>query len=406
MNSSPLEIESDVVVFDKLLAPLDPLLDRFDQEPISQAAKKLGFKLFVRLLVFRLLAQVRSLRDLKTDLGSCPMARALGFPILGLSTLHDAFARYPVAWLCVLSMTLCQGLSMSTIPEVEALGRLWCVDSSFWPVVRQLGWLERQGLKGVRLHLGLALNTLSPAVFLLSYDRAPTQSDRQTLLEMVERGVTYILDRGYVKLRLYLELIERGAFFVIRQKNNLSYRVVAHIDVVSHPALVAVTALSDSVIRLEHDTSGTLFRLIRFQVGAHEFRLLTNRWDLTSWQIVMLYAWRWQVELIFRAWKHSLGALHLINLSETGIAIQFHILLIASLLLIVFEQEAASAVSKAASLDAASPRARPKVSTPTAILSTVFQVPWRLARPLLRLVRNCLPQPMSFYLGRRAEMHL
>jgi hypothetical protein len=406
MNSPPLAIESDLMLFDKLLAPIEAIVSPFDIDPHTTAASKLGFALFVRVLLFGLFAQIRSLRDLTTDLKSSPVTRTLGFPILALSTLHDAFARYPVQWFVTLSMGVVQQAILPSIPEVAALGRLWCVDSSFWPVVRSLAWLDRQGLRGVRLHLGLSLNALWPALILLTYDRAPTQSDRQALLAMAQSGLTYIVDRGYIKLGVYLGLIERGAFFVCRQKNNLQYRVLAAIDTVQHPALVAVTGLTDQVVRLACDPSGTLFRLVRFQVGTHQFQLLTNRWDLATWEIVMLYAWRWQVELIFRAWKHSLGALHLINLSESGIAIQFHILLIASVLLIAFEQEAARTAAACPSAHFTPRRARSRAWTPTAILSTVFHVSWRLARPFLRLVRNCLTQSVSFYLGRRAEMHL
>lgn len=405
MTSSP-KIESDPLVFDKLLAPIESLLDQLDAEPISQAAGKLGFKLFVRLLMFRIFAQVRSLRDLTADLKSSPATHALGFPILGLSTIHDAFARYPVAWLVTLSMRVCQSVRLMPIPDVAALGHLFCVDSSFWPVVRSLGWLDRQGLRGVRLHLGLSLNTLAPALFVLSYDKAPTCNERRALLEMAEAGVTYIVDRGYVALATYLALIERGAFFVVRERNTLTYRALAAIDIVSHPALVAVCALSDQVVRLDRDTKATVFRLVRFQAGVHTFSLLTNRWDLATWQIVMLYAWRWQVELIFRAWKHSLGALHMINLSEAGIAIQFHILLIASVVLIAFEQHAAGTSAPASTMDSNAQVPRPRAHTPTGILGAVFRVSWRLARPLLRLVRNCLQQPHSVYLGHRAEMRL
>ncbi len=405
MNSPPLGIETDPLVFDKLLAPIEAALNDRDRDPLSQAAGKLGFRVFVRLLLFRLFAQIRSLRDLTTDLKSSTATRALGFPVVGLSTLHDAFARYPVTWFVTLSMALVQRAALPTIPEVAALGQLWCVDSSFWPVVRSLAWLDRQGLCGVRLHLGLSLNTYSPALFVLSYDTSPTQSERRILLEIAQAGVTYILDRGYVKLGLYLGLIERGAFFVIRQKNNLTVRTLASIEVVSHPALVAVVGLSDEVVRLAYDPRGTVFRLVSFHVGTHQFQVLTNRWDLATWQIVMLYAWRWQVELVFRAWKHTLAGLHLINLSEAGIAMQFHVLLIASILWVAFEHETSAALA-ASDSHAGEPTPRHKASTPTAILSKVFQVSWRLARSLLRLMHNCLSQSFSFYLGRRVEMRL
>ena len=223
-------ITNDPLLFDKLLAPIEAALQRLDAEPRSQAAKKLGFRLFVRVLLFRLFAQIKSLGLLVLDLRTTTAARALGLPRLGLSTLHDAFARYPHAWLVQLTQAVLAEGVLTTIPELAAFGPLWCVDSSWWPLVRQLGWLQRAGFQGVRLHLGLSLNHLCPAAFLLSYDRSPTSTERASLLALVEAGITYIMDRGYVSVPLYRDLMERGAFFVIRERHNLRYRVLAALD--------------------------------------------------------------------------------------------------------------------------------------------------------------------------------
>jgi transposase len=41
------------------------------------------------------------------------------------------------------------------------------------------------------------------------------------------------------------------------------------------------------------------------------FILVTDRFDLKTYEIIMLYAYRWQVELIFRFLKRTLNALPL-----------------------------------------------------------------------------------------------
>jgi hypothetical protein len=179
--SPAAEIKADPLLFDKLLLPLEPLLTELDADPRSQAAEKLRFRLFVRVLLFRLFALIKSLRDLVLDLKSKPEMETLGFPSLGLSTVHDAFARFPLAWFVQLTQHLLQTCVLQPLPELAALGQLWCVDSSWWPIVRQLGWLSAQGFTGVRLHLGLSLNTLCPAAFLLSYDQSSTSNERTSL---------------------------------------------------------------------------------------------------------------------------------------------------------------------------------------------------------------------------------
>ena len=56
--------------------------------------------------------------------------------------------------------------------------------------------------------------------------------------------------------------------------------------------------------------------------------IMTNRFDLKTHEVIMLYAYRWQVELFFRSIKRTFGALHLWSLDQKGIEIQFYVCLI------------------------------------------------------------------------------
>ena len=402
----PIPIETDPLLFDKLLEPLDPVLRQLDREPLSQAAEKLKFRLVVRILFFRLFARIHSARDLVTDLRCNPEARQLGLPAVALSTLHDAFIRYPVAWFVRLQRDLLQTLRLLELPEVAALGQLWCVDSSLWQVATPLAWLATAGATGVRLHLAWALNTWTPATFRLSYDRAPTQHERQVLRALLQAGVTYILDRGYLDLQLYLDCFVRGAFFIVRERANLCYYELSLIEPRLPASYSFIAELRDAVIKLRRDQSGTVLRLVSFRIGVHQFKLLTNRWDLTTAQVILLYAWRWQIELIFRAWKHTLGALHWINLSEAGIEMQFHILLMASLLWTHLHQPPPDSTRPETMLTCADCAASGTRKTITASLSELFRVRWRWMRQHLRTACNCLAQPVSVFFKELVALRL
>jgi hypothetical protein len=396
-------IKTEPLLFDKLLEPISEPLKQLDQHPISQAAKKLMYAAFVRVLLFRIFDQIRSLRDLTLDLKTKPEARLLNLPIVGLSTLHDGFARYPVEWLISLIQHLTANCPLAEVSELKALGEVWAADSSYWPIVNQLGWLASQGLQGVRLHLGLSLNTMCAAAFVLTYDAASSSSEKACLLQMAQAGVTYVMDRGYVSIAFCRELMDRRAFFVIRERNNLQFRSLCDLAAETHLCLQRLSSISDRIVKLTRDKDGTILRLVSFAACGHQFRLLTNRFDLATHQIVLLYAWRWQVELIFRAWKHTLGSLHLINLSEAGIAAQFHILLLASILWTLLQQTSESlapTVSPASEMEQSSSKA----NTITAQVSQIFQVVWRLLRPALRLCKNCLAQSFSYYLKERQAL--
>jgi hypothetical protein len=74
-------------------------------------------------------------------------------------------------------------------------------------------------------------------------------------------------------------------------------------------------------------------------VGQERYLLLTNRLDLTTFQVILLYAYRWQVELIFRFLKRSLNGLHLLSHSPEGVTLHFYALLIAALLQLRLKQQ-------------------------------------------------------------------
>jgi len=76
--------------------------------------------------------------------------------------------------------------------------------------------------QALKLHLCFELNRMIPTAFLVT---AATSSERKALLNMLEEGVTYIGDRGYMSFKLCYELIQRKAHFIFRVKKNLIYTV-------------------------------------------------------------------------------------------------------------------------------------------------------------------------------------
>ncbi len=56
--------------------------------------------------------------------------------------------------------------------------------------------------------------------------------------------------------------------------------------------------------------------------------LVTNRFDLTTYQVIMLYAYRWQIELFFRFIKRTLNCIHLFSHDCKGIQVQFYLYMI------------------------------------------------------------------------------
>jgi len=80
------------------------------------------------------------------------------------------------------------------------------------------------------------------------------------------------------------------------------------------------------------------FRLVECTVGSTTYRLITNLYQLTTFQILLLYAYRWQIELIFRYLKHTMHGVHLITQHPAGIQNFFYALLLTALLHLRFKQ--------------------------------------------------------------------
>ena len=190
--------------------------------------------------------------------------------------------------------------------------------------------------QALKLHLCFELNRMIPVDFQVGHGNS---SEREALLKMASAGVTYIADRGYMSFQLCKELINRQAFFIFRVKENLIYTVTETLNFSMPDSTISVfDSISDEVIRYENDQSKATYRLVRFAVNQENYFILTNRRDLTTFQIIMLYAYRWQIELFFRFLKRSMGGIHLVRHDKDGITIQFYTMMTLALLQLHLKQ--------------------------------------------------------------------
>ena len=81
-----------------------------------------------------------------------------------------------------------------------------------------------------------------------------------------------------------------------------------------------------------------ILRLVECTVGTTTYRLITHRYHLTTFQIILLYAYRWQIERIFRYLKHTMHGVHIITHHPIGIHNFFYALLLTALLHLHFKQ--------------------------------------------------------------------
>ena len=72
------------------------------------------------------------------------------------------------------------------------------------------------------------------------------------------------------------------------------------------------------------------------QTHCVELRLLTDRRDIPAEELVLLYRYRWHIEIFFRWLKCTLSCKHFLSHCQNGFELQFYAALIAGLLILLW----------------------------------------------------------------------
>jgi hypothetical protein len=250
-----------------------------------------------------------------------------------------------------------------------------------------------------------------PAPFLVDTGKS---NEKKALLKMLEAGVTYIADRGYLRFPLMAAIAAAGAGFIIRAKANLVYQRVERLPVTLPDTVRHIFQhVTDQRVRLTNAKDKPIYRLVSFRVGQERYLILTNRLELTAFQVILLYAYRWQVELIFRFLKRTMNGLHLLSHSKEGVTIHFYALLITALLELRLKQKCVAICEATQTADASSESADDTLaiaglmvdpallagargSTFLATVGEKLKRYWKISRDWLTALRNFLHQPFTY----------
>ena len=329
-------------VFEALQQPLIEALEETDTQPPVKN-EKLAWAPFVKVVVYCYVAVIASGRCLITHLQHADPS--LGLPKdLKKSTFFEAFRRFEADRARRLFHSILSRISFIPVPEMASLGILCAVDGSHWPALFSMTWAAVGSNKPtVLLHLAFGLNQMIPVAMLLTESNS---SERAALRQMIQPGVTYISDRGYFAYSMFIDIADALAFFVIRAQCNVTYQVLEHLPITLPSGMSWLVNVRDQKVYCDKGEDSGTWRVVSFLIGNSEFILFTNRWELSTWQIIVIYAYRWQIELYFLFIKRTMtNGLHLLTHSKNGLEIQFYMLLTTALLLLNFKQrnEAATA---------------------------------------------------------------
>jgi len=325
-------------VFEKIISPLLPLLKK-EADAIKNDAitYRLSLFFFSINLLYGIIKGTKSIRLLITEIKTTSSQLSFDLVQASSSMYSEAFSRYDPAIFKRIFYQLIDKLNFLEIEELNSLGRFLCVDGSIFPAFQTMEWAHyKKTANALKIHMAFELNRMLPVSFITTDANA---SEKKALLMMLESGVTYIADRGYMSFSLFNQINTKGAFFIIRVKKRLVYTLREELSfdlpLQWQPYLSKVT---DYKITCDNDKKNEIYRLITFAVNDETYFIMSNRFDLKTHEIIMLYAYRWQVELLFRCIKRTFGSLHLWSHDSKGVEIHFYIYLIAYVLLLHFKQ--------------------------------------------------------------------
>ncbi|GAB62904.1 MAG: IS4 family transposase [Candidatus Jettenia sp.] len=185
-------------------------------------------------------------------------------------------------------------------------------------------------------------------------------SEIAQLESLLSPGKLYCLDAGYRKYHFLNTILQQSSSFIVRLHNNASYELIQERALSETDRKAGIEF--DRVVWLgSTSTHNKLSRPVRIiQLRYHDERtpsglprttrpsskktcrtpsvrktllIVTDRMDLPAELIMLMYRYRWQIELFFRWFKCVLGCKHLLAHSENGVTLQVYCALIASLLI-------------------------------------------------------------------------
>lgn len=302
---------------------------RFTHKPDHRKRVLDGASIILALVYFQMRA-LASLRSLIDALEAVPaVRRVLGIASVRRSTLSDALSsrlrKNPDCRLRDFCQALFQSLvyqSCRSLGPSRSVARAFlAVDGTVFSATAKMIFAHfDKDHNAVKAHVGFDIQNSVPRFLTLTTAK---DSERDQLLKQVRRGLTYLLDRGYLAFDLFHAIIEKRAYFVTRLKDRVQVEVERALDVPQQERDLGV--LRHEIVLLDRGKL-RLHRVVFRAEDGRVFDYLTNHAELTALEIADLYKSRWAVETFFKFLKYSLSTKHFISRTLIG----FHIQLLAA----------------------------------------------------------------------------
>lgn len=192
---------------------------------------------------------------------------------------------------------------------------------------------------GIKMHTLYEVNSDIPAFVYIS-DASLHDSKAMPQIPY-ESGSYYVFDRAYMALFNLYAIHQLGAYFVVREKRNMRYKVVKDMYYNNPDSGILRDQWIEFTGYLTHKRyPEPLRRVVYYDVeSSREFVFYTNHPTITAEAVALLYKFRWKVELFFKWIKQHLQVKDFYGLSENAVKIQLYCAIITYCLVAIIEHD-------------------------------------------------------------------
>jgi hypothetical protein len=212
------------------------------------------------------------------------------------------------------------------------------VDSTLWYALPRMHWAlwrQQHGIQqAFRLHVKFQVIDHMPSQVSL---REAKRCERLEWEAMTQPGEFYVGDRNYGEdYGLLGRLDRKGCKYAVRLRSDAQWVVQEELSLT--PADRKARVLWQGWVRLGKDGTGPRVRIVQILGEEEQLFIATNLTpeEMGAELVSLCYRDRWLIELFFRWLKHLMKANHWLAESQSGVAIQIYLTLIAAQLLLLF----------------------------------------------------------------------
>ncbi len=246
-------------VFDKILAPVIPFLEESQNNiPNDAAVYTLSFLPFTVNILFAIINRIPSVSLLVTDIKTSDNAKFLGLAVVSKSMYSEASVRYDPLLFRSVFVKLLTASSFLNIPEIERQGQIMLIDGSLFPAISTMSQASYKSIAdAVKMRLSFNLNKMIPVEFLAKEGK---YSERKFLKDILQESITY---SGYISFKIFKDISDKKAFFIIRGKKGMLYDVTETLKTVIPDEFIKFFSQSKDIkVKFQNDKDDRTYRIV------------------------------------------------------------------------------------------------------------------------------------------------